>query len=77
MNPKIVSVLAFPYANKLEVRVTRAGSFSEKPHSIRVYSASYSNKSRALKLANLCGRLNALVLSKMIECNVCISSPLM
>jgi hypothetical protein len=63
----IISVLALPYDNKLEVRVMRGKDFNTKPQSIRVYSADYSNPARAKSMAMWAGQLNALVLMKMVD----------
>ena len=73
---KVVSVLIFPYANRIEVRVTRAKSFADKPSKINVYSVLYSDKKRAYRLADLASRMNGLVTKKMIDIRVMVASPL-
>ena len=72
----VVSVLVFPYANKLEIRVTRSYGFSERPSKINIYSANYKEIEKAKRLAVLANRLNGLVMLKMISSRVMVSSPL-
>lgn len=76
MKKGVVSVLSFPFNNKLEVRVSRAERFNTRELTVNVYSAPYTDKRRAYRLAKLAGKLNGLVLIKMIDSNVQYGSAL-
>lgn len=61
MKNKITSILIFPYANKLEIKVSRGLAYNRPIETVRVYSANYTDKAKVKRLAQLA--------SKMIELN--------
>lgn len=73
---KVISVLAFPYENKLEVRVTRRHIFEPRIPIINIYSAYYSDKNRVRNLVSRASELNRLVLLDTIDNRRFVQSPL-
>ena len=75
MKTKVVSVLGFPYNNKFEVRITRAGWYNQPATKVNVYSVSYSEKEKVNRLAELAGKMVGLSLLDMVNNNVRIANP--
>lgn len=71
MKDGVVSVLACTFANELQVRVTRAYGFNQRPTKVNIYHASVYNKEKIKELARLGSKLNELVLLKMVDNYIC------
>lgn len=71
LKDSIVSVLAFTFANELQVRITRSYGFDQRPTRVNIYHATVRDDKRIKRLAKLASKLNELVLLKMVDNYVC------
>ena len=63
---KVVSVLTYPFSNRLVVRVTRAPDYFSHPQVTREYSMSYGDR-RIVSFSHWVAKLSALSTEKLVK----------